>query len=467
MRPHHITLQLQFPNPRVLVPAAAIPALHQLAALSGQRLRRQPPVCRSRLPLRDLLCCQASIGWRCNETAQDASKSSALQACARPLGQQAITVGLSILMMLSPLLCAFNPAAAQQISVSQNAALLSRPTVSNPDADVSVQLEESLMQALRQIEATIDSVVSVLSNSIPGFVTANGSAPDPQRDAETDKAVNLVQEVYELVADNYLDARGGGFDPQKWMQLKDQALQQPLRDSPAAYRAIREMLAKGTSDPYTRFITPEEFESMRKYDVTGVGLHLGTAEEYVKKTGLQLPPGHQESEEGIWVVGMILGSAAQVAGVEQGDQLLQIDSMQVDGQSPFQVASAISGGDAEPDAAPEPIVHLQVRKRNGTERALAVNRPVVKITSPVEAYLDERGSRKVGVIRLSGFNARAQQEVAQAVRNLTKQGATEFTLDVRDNRGGLYQQGAEVAKLFLEGDIVLCVSVKLGPSIFV
>lgn len=36
-----------------------------------------------------------------------------------------------------------------------------------------------------------------------------------QRDAETDKAINLVQEVYELVADNYLDARSGGFDPQK------------------------------------------------------------------------------------------------------------------------------------------------------------------------------------------------------------------------------------------------------------
>ena len=56
------------------------------------------------------------------------------------------------------------------------------------------------------------------------------------------------------------------------------------------------MLAKGTSDPYTRFITPEEFESMRKYDVTGVGLHLGTAEEFVRKTGLQLPAGHDESE---------------------------------------------------------------------------------------------------------------------------------------------------------------------------
>ncbi len=59
---------------------------------------------------------------------------------------------------------------------------------------------------------------------------------------------------------------------------------------------------------------------------------------------------------------------------------------------------------------------------------------------------------QVGVIKLSGFNARAQQDVAQAVKALTKQGASEFTLDVRDNRGGLYQEGAEVAKLFLEGE---------------
>ena len=65
-------------------------------------------------------------------------------------------------------------------------------------------------------------------------------------------------------------------------------------------------------------------------------------------------------QEGVWVVGMILGSPAQTAGVEQGDQLLGIDEMQVDGQSPFQAASAISGGDAEPDTVFEPTVRLQV-----------------------------------------------------------------------------------------------------------
>lgn len=60
------------------------------------------------------------------------------------------------------------------------------------------------------------------------------------------------------------------------------------------------------------------------------------------------------------------------------------------------------------------------------------------------------------MIKLSGFNARAQQDVAQAVKALTQQGASEFTLDVRDNRGGLYQEGAEVAKLFLEGRLLTC-----------
>ena len=41
---------------------------------------------------------------------------------------------------------------------------------------------------------------------------------------------------------------------------------------------------------------------------------------------------------------------------------------------------------------------MQVRKRNGTEHDLAVNRPVVRIVSPVEAYLDDRGGRKVTLL---------------------------------------------------------------------
>ena len=50
------------------------------------------------------------------------------------------------------------------------------------------------------------------------------------------------------------------------------------------------MLAFGLSDPYTRFVTPEEFKEMRRYDVTGVGLNLGTSADFLTKTGMPLPP---------------------------------------------------------------------------------------------------------------------------------------------------------------------------------
>jgi hypothetical protein len=44
---------------------------------------------------------------------------------------------------------------------------------------------------------------------------------------------------------------------------------------------------------------------MRKYDVTGVGLNLGTADEFVRKTGMALPHGWENSESGVWVLGLI------------------------------------------------------------------------------------------------------------------------------------------------------------------
>ena len=54
-------------------------------------------------------------------------------------------------------------------------------------------------------------------------------------------------------------------------------------------------------------------------------------------------------------------------------------------------------------------------------------------------------------MHLTAFNARALTDVTAAVKSLESQGAAEFILDLRDNRGGLVQEGVEIAKLFLEG----------------
>ena len=58
-------------------------------------------------------------------------------------------------------------------------------------------------------------------------------------------------------------------------------------------------------------------------------------------------------------------------------------------------------------------------------------------------------------MRLTAFNARALTDVAAAVKSMEDQGAGELVLDLRDNRGGLVQEGIEIAKLFLEGELPL------------
>lgn len=45
----------------------------------------------------------------------------------------------------------------------------------------------------------------------------------------------MIQEVSDVVESNFLDARGAGFDPERWRAARDRALARPLRDTPAVH----------------------------------------------------------------------------------------------------------------------------------------------------------------------------------------------------------------------------------------
>lgn len=61
------------------------------------------------------------------------------------------------------------------------------------------------------------------------------------------------------------------------------------------------------------------------------------------------------------------------------------------------------------------------------------------------------GNRKIGYLKLQSFTAGAQQDLVKSLQEFKKEEATELILDLRDNRGGLVQEGLEVAKIFLDG----------------
>ncbi|KAF6257207.1 ClpP/crotonase [Scenedesmus sp. NREL 46B-D3] len=310
---------------------------------------------------------------------------------------------------------------------------------------VGSKFEDGMLEAVRQIEAQVDRALGAFSSGAHMIDAAQASSEQAATDAS---AQALIREVWEVVDTSYMDARHSGFDHDKWAALRDAALGRSYRDQASVHRAVREMLAQGVGDPYCRFIPTAEFASMKKYDVTGVGLNLGTAEEYTKKTGRALPQSAAaDPNGGVWVVGLSKGSEADRAGMEQGDELLRVADMDLSGISPFQAATLVAGPD---DSSTSSAVNLMVRKADGRLLDLTVQRPARSLASPVVSSMQQGGGgRRVGTIRLASFNARALRDVSAALQQLQQRGATELVLDLRDNRGGLVSEGLEVARLFL------------------
>lgn len=104
----------------------------------------------------------------------------------------------------------------------------------------------------------------------------------------------------------WLDARSTGLDRDKWLQDCMKELDaKPPKTQLQAHLLIKGFLARGPSDPYTRFIPPDEFKKLTKFDVSGAGANLVTAEEYQQKIVKSLPRNKTPADGGVWVVGLI------------------------------------------------------------------------------------------------------------------------------------------------------------------
>ena len=277
-----------------------------------------------------------------------------------------------------------------------------------------------------------------------------------------EQAEQLLNDLWELVDGNFLDARGGGFDREGLRGLRDQALARKPRTRAEAYGAARSLLAQSIpgTDAYTRFLSPEEFERLAKYDISGVGLNVGTADEFEAKVR-PLPKALREGPRvsGLHVLGLVRGEAAERAGLAQGDMLLEVDGERLEGRTPFEAMALLSGseggrGGAGPAGSTAQVT--VVTEASGELKSVDLLRPERSpARSPVEAKLQGGGLLSVGsggsrgYIRLSEFNSRAKDEVAEAVGRLQDAGAQELLLDLRGNPGGLVKEAIEIAGLFV------------------
>ncbi|MGQ9580735.1 MAG: S41 family peptidase [Armatimonadota bacterium] len=207
------------------------------------------------------------------------------------------------------------------------------------------------------------------------------------------------------------------------------------------YSAIRGML-RGLDDPFTRFLDPEEYKSMREENegnFTGIGAQLDTnknGEVYIKEPLPDTP--------------------AMRAGVKANDVIVSVDDKPIKNLDIEQVVKMIRGPAGTK-------VKLGLR-RPGVPNIIykVITRQVVQFRMVKSQMLDQKNG--IGYIRLYQFNEQCDTQFDQALTQLEKLHLRGLILDLRGNPGGLLQAAVDIGSRFIEGGPVVVIQERGGQK---
>lgn len=285
--------------------------------------------------------------------------------------------------------------------------------------------------------AAVSLAVAFWSSSLPvGWLPGgpNGLSTTGTALAFTNQQ-QMVMEVWRIVNRSYVDET---FNHQNWWFLRQKVLRKQLPTWDDAYTAIQEMLAV-LDDPYTRFLPPEQYQSLQTNtngELLGVGLQIAKSEEMAN----------------LRVIAPIEGSPAEAAGIQPQDEILEINGTPTNTISLDEAAARMRGSIGSQ-------VALKVGREGQEPFEVSVRRDRIEI-NPVSAELrTEAGLPKLGYLRLGQFNGNAADELKSSLKDLEKQGADAYVLDLRNNPGGLLNAGIEIARMWMdEGTVVYTVN---------
>ncbi|GAB4843684.1 Carboxyl-terminal-processing peptidase 2, chloroplastic [Ancistrocladus abbreviatus] len=248
----------------------------------------------------------------------------------------------------------------------------------------------------------------------------------------------LFLEAWRTIDRAYVDKT---FNGQSWFRYRENALRnEPMNTREETYVAIRKMLAT-LDDPFTRFLEPEKFKSLRsgtQSSLTGVGLSIG------------YPAGLDGSSSGLVVISAAPGGPASRAGILSGDVILAIDDTSTESMGIYEAADQLQGPEGS---------SVKLTVRSGPEiKHVSLIRAKVAL-NPVKSRLCEiAGSgnpSRVGYIKLTSFTQNASGAVKEAIESLRSNNVNAFVLDLRDNSGGLFPEGIEIARIWLDKGVIV------------
>jgi carboxyl-terminal processing protease len=180
-----------------------------------------------------------------------------------------------------------------------------------------------------------------------------------------------------------------------------------------------------TLDPHSNFFDPRDFQVLRE-DQKGAYFGVGmSVSERNRKT---------------IVIAPFPGSPAYKAGLRPGDTILEVNDKSTEGLSSAEVADLLKG----PKGTPVQIVV----GREGHDKPLSFN--VVRDEIPRKSVNDAFFLRPgIAYLDIESFNENTSREVEDNLKRLGEQNLKGLILDLRENPGGLLNEGVAVAGRFL------------------
>jgi len=199
----------------------------------------------------------------------------------------------------------------------------------------------------------------------------------------------------------------------------------------------------GRLDPYSAYIGPDQFADF-----------VATLEQKFGGIGIEVA---LDPEAGaLTVTTPLADSPAFAAGVRAGDTILAIDGESTKGYGLEEIVSRLRGKKGV-------VVLTVVHKGESEPVDLSIGRAVIAMPSVLGDTRDEEnhwsyflpGQDRIGYIRITTFGENTAAELENALAWLHERDARGLILDLRHNRGGVFDQAIDTCDLFLkEGRIV-------------
>ncbi len=184
-------------------------------------------------------------------------------------------------------------------------------------------------------------------------------------------------------------------------------------DDESIWTMIYKSLALGTNDIYGQYYTKEEYDEMT---VSNSGFYVGIG---VRVT-------YDEETEGAYIYNVISNSAAQAAGVQAGDIIIEAAGIKSSKDKYTEMTNAILG---------EEGTDVRIKVKRGEE---IVDFTIYRAQVASENVLYEKLDGNIAYFRILTFSDRTlPSQFKDKLALAQEEGCESFIFDVRQNAGGL------------------------------